>query len=159
MPGRGEWEPEQSLRGEERPQVSAVLSRAGAELLLSAPVRFQGSVVFAGQLNVKAGEGGKINGPCIAVKSNFTLLPEARLSLQGCENQALGMAGYGGCLRVGGDAKLLGGQLLLRECKAEAGATYGGGIYVGGRTGVGCFVLERRRLGTLARGGLLDACC
>ena len=106
----------------------------GAELLLWAPVRFQGNLVLAGQLKVKAaGDGGRVNTSCIAVNGNFTLHPEARLSIQGCKNEAdEGEARKGGCLHIGSDAELLGGQLLLRECTAALG----GGIYVAGRTGI-----------------------
>ncbi|CAE7691089.1 unnamed protein product [Symbiodinium necroappetens] len=109
-----------------------------AELLLWAPVRFQGNLVLAGQLNVKAaGDGGRVNAPCVAVEGNFTLHPEARLSIQGCKNVAdKGDAGHGGCLHVAGDAELLGGQLLLRKCAAR---NKGGGIFVAGRTGMCCF--------------------
>ncbi|CAE7761544.1 unnamed protein product [Symbiodinium necroappetens] len=115
-----------------------------AELLLWAPVRFQGNLVLAGQLNVKAaGDGGRVNASCIAVNGNFTLRPEARLSIQGCQNEAdEGDAGYGGCLHVGRDAELLGGQLLLRDCAASTSTGLGGGIYVRGRTGICCFDLE-----------------
>ncbi|CAE7240766.1 unnamed protein product [Symbiodinium necroappetens] len=122
-----------------------------AELLLWAPVRFQGNLVLAGQLNVKAaGDGGRVNASCIAVNGNFTLHPEARLSIEGCNNVAdKGDAGKGGCLRVGRDAELLGGQLLLRECSASKGR--GGGMYVKGRTGICCFDLETHRLRALAR--------
>ena len=125
----------------------------GAELLLWAPVRFQGNLVLAGQLNVKAaGDGGRVNASCIAVNGNFTLRPEARLSIQGCQNEAdEGDAGYGGCLHVGRDAELLGGQLLLRDCAASTSTGLGGGIYVRGRTGICCFDLEKRCLRTLAR--------
>ncbi|CAE7225933.1 unnamed protein product [Symbiodinium necroappetens] len=122
-----------------------------AELLLWAPVRFQGNLVLAGQLKVKAaGDGGRVNASCIAVNGNFALHPEARLSIEGCNNVAdKGDAGKkGGCLHVGRDAELLGGQLLLRECTAQKG---GGGIYVAGRTDICCFDLEKRHLRTLAR--------
>ena len=135
----------------------------GAELLLWAPVRFQGNLVLAGQLNVKAaGDAGTVNTPYVAVEGNFALRPEARLSIQGCQNEAeeedVGEGGdeeddkehtnEGGCLYVGGDAELLGGQLLLHKCSARRGL--GGGIYVAGRTGSCCFDLEKRRLRTLA---------
>ncbi|CAE7893031.1 unnamed protein product [Symbiodinium microadriaticum] len=121
-----------------------------AELLLWAPVRFQGNLVLAGQLNAKAaGDGGRVNASCVAVEGNFTLRPEAHLSIQGCQNEAGEEdAGKGGCLHIGGDAELLGGQLLLRECTAQKG---GGGIYVAGRTDICCFDLEKRHLRTLAR--------
>ncbi|CAE7318734.1 unnamed protein product, partial [Symbiodinium microadriaticum] len=117
-----------------------------AELLLWAPVRFQGNLVLAGQLNVKAaGDAGTVNTPYVAVEGNFALRPEARLSIQGCQNEAeeedVGEGGdeeddkehtnEGGCLYVGGDAELLGGQLLLHKCSARRGL--GGGIYVAGR--------------------------
>ncbi|CAE7795257.1 unnamed protein product, partial [Symbiodinium necroappetens] len=104
-----------------------------AELLLWAPVRFQGNLVFAGQLKVKAaGDDGRVNASCIAVNGNFTLHPEARLSIQGCQNEAdKERAREGGCLHIGGDAELLGGQLLLHKCSARKGL--GGGMYVEGR--------------------------
>ncbi|CAE7736573.1 unnamed protein product [Symbiodinium necroappetens] len=122
-----------------------------AELLLWAPVRFQGNLVLAGQLHVKAaGDDGTLSDSCIAVKGNFTLHPEAHLSIQGCQNEAdKERAREGGCLHIAGDAELLGGQLLLRECYARRGL--GGGMYVEGRTGVCCFGLETHRLRTLAR--------
>ncbi|CAE7891403.1 unnamed protein product [Symbiodinium microadriaticum] len=126
-----------------------------AELLLWAPVRFKGNLVLAGQLNVKAaGDGGRFYTACVAIEGNFTLHPEARLSIQGCKNQADDEvdeddAVHGGCLRVDGDAELLGGQLLLHDCAASLGV--GGGIYVDGRTGMCCVDLEKRRLRTLAR--------
>ena len=116
-------------------------------------MRFQGNLVLAGQLNVKAaGDGGRFYTTCVAIEGNFTLHPEAHL--QGCQNQAdieadEERAGKGGCLRVGGDAELLGGQLLLHDCAASLGV--GGGIYVDGRTGMCCVDLEKRRLRTLAR--------
>ena len=121
-------------------------------------MRFQGNLVFAGQLNVKAaGDGGTVIAACIAVKGNFTLRPEARLSIEGCKNEAdKGDAGHGGCLHVDGDAELLGGRLLLRECSARKGR--GGGMYVEGRTGISgpafaaltTIDLETRGLRTLA---------
>ena len=115
-------------------------------------MRFQGNLVLAGQLNVKAaGDDGTISASCIAVSGNFTLHPEARLSIQGCQNDGYNLgedAGQGGCLHVGGDAELHGGQLLLHRCNARNG--FGGGMYVKGRTGICCFDLETRRLRTLA---------
>ncbi|CAE7498731.1 unnamed protein product [Symbiodinium necroappetens] len=111
-----------------------------AELLLWAPVRFQGNLVLAGQLNVKAaGDGGRVNASCITIEGNFTLHPEARLSIEGCKNQADKEedAGEAGCLYVIGDAELLGGQLILRECDARK--RWGGGMGVKGRTGICCF--------------------
>ncbi|CAE7380943.1 unnamed protein product, partial [Symbiodinium sp. KB8] len=104
-----------------------------AELLLWAPLRFQGNLVFAGQLNVKAaGDGGRVNASCITIEGNFTSHPEARLSIQGCKNEADGGdARHGGCLHIGGNAELLGAQLLLRECSARK--AWGGGMYVAGR--------------------------
>ncbi|CAE7651240.1 unnamed protein product, partial [Symbiodinium necroappetens] len=141
------------------------LVTGSAELHLWAPVRFQGSLVLAGQLNVKAaGGGGRVNAnaPCVAIEGNFTLHPEARLSIQGCQNLGefnlavltrgasdKGHAGKGGCLHIGGDADLLGGQLLLHECNARKGL--GGGMHVKGRTGICCFDLGKRRPRTLAR--------
>ncbi|CAE7326450.1 unnamed protein product, partial [Symbiodinium sp. KB8] len=123
------------------------LVTGSAELHLWAPVRFQGSLVLAGQLNVKAaGGGGRVNAyaPCVAIEGNFALHPEARLSIQGCQNLGefnlavltrgasdKGHAGKGGCLHIGGDADLLGGQLLLHECNARKGL--GGGMHVKGR--------------------------
>ena len=132
----------------------------GAELLLWAPIRFRGNLVLAGQLNVKAaGDGGRVNAPCVSVEGNFALRPEARLSIEGCENEAgeeddeedveedneedveedddedveedheedveeddEGDAAEGGCLHIGGDAELLGGQLLLAELHCKEGA-------------------------------------
>ncbi|CAE7665816.1 unnamed protein product [Symbiodinium necroappetens] len=118
-----------------------------AELLLWAPIRFRGNLVFAGQVSVKAaGDDGTISASCIAVNGNFTLRPEARLSIQGCQNEADEEdANEGGCLRVRGDAELLGGRLLLRECAARK---RGGGIDVGGRIGI-CWknaIFERLRV-------------
>jgi len=98
-----------------------------AELLLSAPVRFQGSAVFAGQLSVKAVVDA-LSGPCVAVKGNLTLEHKARLSLAGCKNQ--NQKGQGGCLRVDSAAELR-GQLLLRGCEVGPDGE-GGGIHVGG---------------------------
>ena len=122
----------------------------GAELLLWAPVRFQGNLVLAGQLKVKAaGDGGRVNARYVAVEGNFALHPEARLSIEGCKNEADEEDAGEGCLHVGGDAELLGGQLLLRECSARKGL--GGGMYVAGRTGISCLGLAKRRLGTLAQ--------
>ncbi|CAE6960190.1 unnamed protein product [Symbiodinium sp. CCMP2456] len=97
-----------------------------AELLLSAPVRFQGSAVFAGQLSVRAVDA--MSGPCVAVQGNFTLQHEARLSLAGCKNQ--NHKGRGGCLRVESTAELLGGQLLLHGCEVARDGE-GGAIWVG----------------------------
>ncbi|CAE7785919.1 unnamed protein product, partial [Symbiodinium necroappetens] len=122
-----------------------------AELLLWAPVRFQGNLVLAGQLNVKAaGDGGRFYTTCVAIEGNFTLHPEAHLSIQGCQNQAdieadEERAGKGGCLRVGGDAELLGGQLLLHDCAASLGV--GGGIYVDGRLQSGNATIDAERCG------------
>ncbi|CAE7532309.1 unnamed protein product, partial [Symbiodinium sp. CCMP2456] len=101
-----------------------------AQLLLSTPVRFQGNAVFAGQLSVKAVGDGKMQSSCITVNGNFTLQPEAHLSLHGCKNQAEGKSMDGGCLHVGGDAELRGGHLQLNGCTASKGE--GGGIVVGG---------------------------
>jgi len=112
-----------------------------AELLLWAPVHFQGNTVFAGRLNVRAGDDGKMNGPCIVVEGNLTLQPEARLSLEGCKNRAYESDRKGGCLHVAGDAELLSGHLCLRACDASADeVSYsifednsgGGGVFVGG---------------------------
>ncbi|CAE6938127.1 unnamed protein product [Symbiodinium sp. CCMP2592] len=105
-----------------------------AELLLSAPLRFQGNAIFGGRLSVRAAGDGQMNGACIAVERNLTLEPNAHLSLAGCKNQATkGNELYGGCLRVGGDAELLGGELLLRQCRAPATTfAWGGGMHVGG---------------------------
>jgi len=121
-------------------------------------VRFQGSAVFAGNLSVKA-TGHEMNGLCVAVEDNLTLQPAALLSLHGCENQQPGTAGIGGCLRVGGDADLLGGHLQLNGCTASKGE--GGGIVVGGRIPAFAALpyIERRRLCTRAHRGLSDACC
>ncbi|CAE7397738.1 unnamed protein product [Symbiodinium necroappetens] len=99
-----------------------------AELLLSAPVRFQGSTVFAGQLSVRAVVDA-MSGPCITVQGNFTLQHKARLRLAGCKNQ--NQKGRGGCLRVDSTAELLGGQLLLQGCEVGSDGE-GGGIHVGG---------------------------
>ena len=150
MPSDGEWEPE-SWEERQRSRSCWNCCSRGAELLLWAPLRFQGNLVFAGQLNVKAaGDGGRVNASCITIEGNFTSHPEARLSIQGCKNEADGGdARHGGCLHIGGNAELLGAQLLLRECSARK--AWGGGMYVAGRTGIHCFDLAKRRLRTLAR--------
>ncbi|CAE7303352.1 unnamed protein product [Symbiodinium sp. CCMP2456] len=143
-----------------------------AQLLLSTPVQFQGNAVFAGNLSVKAVGDGKMQGPCITVKGNLTLQPEAHLSLEGGgleeeeeeeedeeeeEEEEEEEGGWeeededaGSCLRVGGDAELLGGHLQLNGCTALNGR--GGGIAVGGRIPAFAALsyIERRRLRTRA---------
>ena len=131
-------------------------SPRGAELLLWAPVHFQGNTVFAGRLNVRAGDDGKMNGPCIVVEGNLTLQPEARLSLEGCKNRAYESDRKGGCLHVAGDAELLSGHLCLRACDAFSDEVYsmfednpgGGGVFVGGRTSICCLVCPGRSANT-----------
>jgi len=128
-----------------------------AELLLWAPVRFQGNLVLAGQLNVKAaGDGGRVNASCITIEGNFTLHPEARLSIEGCKNQADKEedAGEAGCLYVIGDAELLGGQLILRECDARK--RWGGGMGVKGRLESRNATIEAERC-TATYGGAIAA--
>ena len=153
VPGDGQWEPERA--GTEFKLWPSCFR--GAQLLLSTPVRFQGDAVFAGQLSVKAVGDGKMQSSCITVNGNFTLQPEAHLSLQGCQNQA--EAGNGGCLHVEGDAELRGGHLQLNGCTASKGE--GGGVVVGGRIPAFAALpyIERRRLCTRAHRGLSDACC
>ena len=66
----------------------------------------------------------------MSVEGNFTLLPAADVTFEGCHHKKSEQTeGHGGGLKVGGDLSLHGGRLHFKGCRSDG---HGGGAHVEG---------------------------
>ncbi|CAE7346923.1 unnamed protein product [Symbiodinium natans] len=102
--------------------LSACTWRAsGAQVLLGAPLTFQGDLVLQGELQITGAK--ELDRPCITVLGNLTLV-DARVSFLNCKEQVQ-VSNLGGALFVQEDLSAFNSSIAFKNCRG----TSGGGLH------------------------------